>query len=365
MKVTKWSIFNGELTVSDQEAEKIDGETGSLSVSHSAETPNEPVTASAAAGAAKDAAASEIAESGPIASEPTLSEATKVEAVKAEAAAPAPHAEAASEKVSHAPSKVILMPRESRAWTDRDIHVEPTAAEHQGGSGKRRIGAIAAAALLVAAAGALGGGFATASFMHGSNDVAVNGDQAGRRTSLEASLSRLESEVQTLKAGLDHASKLGMNQFNKTTDRLDKLERAQAEPTARLAKLSDAVDKLRAAPVVASAMPAAASASKETTGSIGSAPPQQQAAASTTVAPKSEAKSEAKADSKTEVGRLPTVEGWVLRDVAYGSALIDSRRGTYEVYAGDMIPGLGRVDAIRRQDGRWVVVTSRGLIVAR
>jgi hypothetical protein len=29
------------------------------------------------------------------------------------------------------------------------------------------------------------------------------------------------------------------------------------------------------------------------------------------------------------------------------------------------VPGLGRIDAIRRQDGRWVVVTSKGLIVAR
>jgi hypothetical protein len=27
--------------------------------------------------------------------------------------------------------------------------------------------------------------------------------------------------------------------------------------------------------------------------------------------------------------------------------------------------GLGRVDAIRRRDGRWVVVTTKGLIVAR
>jgi hypothetical protein len=62
---------------------------------------------------------------------------------------------------------------------------------------------------------------------------------------------------------------------------------------------------------------------------------------------------------------LPTLEDWVLRDVGYGGALIGGRRGTYEVYAGDTIPGLGRVDAIRRQDGRWVVVTSRGLIVAR
>ena len=36
-----------------------------------------------------------------------------------------------------------------------------------------------------------------------------------------------------------------------------------------------------------------------------------------------------------------------------------------EVYAGDVVPGLGRIDAIRKQDGRWVVVTSKGLVVAR
>jgi hypothetical protein len=37
----------------------------------------------------------------------------------------------------------------------------------------------------------------------------------------------------------------------------------------------------------------------------------------------------------------------------------------FEVYPGDPLPGVGRVNAIRRQDGRWVVVTDRGLIVAR
>ena len=87
---------------------------------------------------------------------------------------------------------------------------------------------------------------------------------------------------------------------------------------------------------------------KETTTSV--APP---AAAAPAAAP------------KPEVARLPNVEGWVLRDVAYGGALIESRRGVYEVYAGDAVPGLGRVDAIRKQDGRWVVVTSKGLIAAR
>ena len=145
-----------------------------------------------------------------------------------------------------------------------------------------------------------------------------------------------------------------MGQYNKTSERLDKVEKAQAEPAAKLAKLSEAVDKLRATPPAAAPVPAAAApaAAKEVTGSV--TPP-----ATTTAAPVP------LPAPKPEVARLPTLEGWVLRDVANGGALIEGRRGIFEVYAGDPVPGLGRIDAIRRQDGRWVVVTSRGLIVAR
>ena len=356
--------------MNDQAAEQPSVEQGSLNLdaSRSADAPSEPATGSTAeTSAPEDAPVAEAVVSEPVTSEPSIPEPPSLEAVKAEtpkvdAAAPASQPRTTSEKISHTPGKVIVLPRENRAWADHDFRAGAEAgSERQGTFGKRRIAAIAAAVALATAAGALGGAFATATFMHGSNDVAANGGQGSSHALLEASLSRIDADIQALKSGLDHTSKLGMSQFNKTTDRLDRLERAQAEPAAKLAKLSEAVDKLRAAPaaapVVASAASAAASAAKETTGSIGSTPAQQAAMA----VPKTEPKIEA----KTEVGRLPTVEGWVLRDVAYGSALIDSRRGTYEVYAGDMIPGLGRVDAIRRQDGRWVVVTSRGLIVAR
>src|SRR5262249_15394510 len=48
------------------------------------------------------------------------------------------------------------------------------------------------------------------------------------------------------------------------------------------------------------------------------------------------------------------VEGWVVRDVYRGTALIEGRMGVIEVDQGDVLPGLGRVDAIRKQDGRWV-----------
>ena len=349
--------------MSDHAAEQTSGEQGSLNagISHSADTPSAPATVSATeASAAIDAPVSEPVIPGPSMSEPAASEAPKVEAVKAEAGASASQPEAATDKISHAPGKVIVMPRGDRTWAGHGVHAEPETAGPESVFGKRRIAAIAAVVALAAVAGAAGGAFATATFMHGGGDVAVNGSQA----SLEASLSRIDADIQSLKTGLDHTSKLGISQFNKTSERLDKLERAQADPAAKIAKLSDAVDKLRTAPAAvpvaaAAAAPAASSTSKEATGSIAPASAQQAAAPA---APKTDEKT---ADEKTEVGRLPTLEDWVLRDVAQGGALIYGRRGVYEVYAGDVVPGLGRVDAIRRQDGRWVVVTSRGLIVAR
>jgi hypothetical protein len=58
------------------------------------------------------------------------------------------------------------------------------------------------------------------------------------------------------------------------------------------------------------------------------------------------------------------LEGWVLRDVHHGTAFIEGRAGVIEVEQGDLVPGLGHIDAIRKQDGRWVVVTSKGTITA-
>jgi hypothetical protein len=111
---------------------------------------------------------------------------------------------------------------------------------------------------------------------------------------------------------------------------------------ARPAKLSDAMDKVGAASQVAAKD---ASMTPPAAAGLASAPPLS--------AP------------KAGPAKLPTLQGWVLSDVGNGSAVIQNRQGTFEVFAGDAVPGLGRVDAIKRQDGRWVVVTTKGLIVAR
>jgi hypothetical protein len=214
---------------------------------------------------------------------------------------------------------------------------------------------MAAVVALATIAGALGGALATAGI--GKLMAEEPAVQASAKDgAFEAAVARIDADIATLKASLDHTAKAGATQLSKTNDRLDKVEKAQAEPAAKLAKLSEAVDKLRTAQasVTTTAAVSASTKEKDVTGTI-----PQQAAAAPAPAPAPAA------PPKAEVARLPTVEGWVLRDVANGSALIESRRGMYEVYAGDPVPGLGRVDAIRRQDGRWVVVTSKGLIVAR
>lgn len=331
MKVTKWSINSGELPVSEQ------------SEIHDAPK----LAADSASSQAGIIASPTIApdHEAPKADEPKL-EAPKVEA---------PRIEAQKTSAPGTAGKLLIMAPGS--WRGEG----GTKANGEAASGNRRFGAMAAVVALATIAGAAGGAFATMGMMRTADAVATA--PAPANGTLEAAIARIDADVLALKAGLDHTSKTALTQFNKTSDRLDRIEKAQGEPNAKLAKLSEAVEKLRTAPtqVVAAAAPVAvaAPAPKEVTGSV--APP---AVAATTPAAATQAAAAA-APAKPELAHLPTVEGWTLTDIGYGGALIRNRRGIWEVYAGDHIPGLGRIDAIRKQDGRWVVVTEKGLIVAR
>lgn len=253
------------------------------------------------------------------------------------------------------PGKLIVMAPSDRSWDREEFAPHVKADEPREAGGKRRLSAMAAVVAIAASVGAISGALATAGMMHFAAPAPAPA-QVADTGALEASVARIDADLVALKANVEQTSKTGLSQFNRANDRLDKLEKAQAEPLAKLAKLSETVDKLRATPPAAPApAQAAAAPAKETTGSVA---PTQIATAAAVPAP-------VPAAPKTEVGRLPTIEGWKLRNAANGGALIEGRGGLYEVYPGDPIPGVGRVDAIRRQDGRWVVVTSKGLIVAR
>jgi hypothetical protein len=222
-------------------------------------------------------------------------------------------------------------------------------------SGKRRIAALAAVIALAVVSGAVGGALATAGLAkHLGQSSGSDATQTASVPSqaVEESIARIDAEVASLK-------QLSAAQSAKVNDRIDKVEKVQAEPAAKLAKLSEAVEKLHA-PAVAPVAVAAIAAPKETAPKEAAA--KETASKETTGSIQSPA---ATPKPKPEIARLPTIEGWVLRDVDGGGALIEGRQGLFEVFAGDTMPGLGRVEAIRRQDGRWVVVTNKGLIVTR
>jgi len=133
------------------------------------------------------------------------------------------------------------------------------------------------------------------------------------------------------------------DQAGKIAATVERLAAAVQEPAKRIASLEDRLgrmesqimERLNAAP---SATPAPA-------------------------APAPAAAAEADSPPLIKSVRTDPVEGWVLREVYNGSALVESRnRGLYEVMPGNIIPGVGRVEAIERRGARWVVVTDKGFI---
>jgi hypothetical protein len=151
-----------------------------------------------------------------------------------------------------------------------------------------------------------------------------------------AALERIDHELSNLKASIEGSAKQSNAQVTKITDRLDRADKTQSDAAAKIARTSESVDRIDHR--------LGGNASGEATGAVPSA----------SLAPGPAA------------GRAPILDGWLLRDLFNGGAMIQSPRGgILEVFPGDNVPGLGRIDGIRRQDGRWVVVTSRGLVVAR
>jgi hypothetical protein len=209
----------------------------------------------------------------------------------------------------------------------------------------RRLAALAAGIALAAAVGTMGGAMATAEMTRlwaGDSPAPVASTEESR--TLKDSIARITTDVAALKAAVDTSGRSANSQLVKLGDRLDRFERAQAEPAAKLAKLAEAIERIeRRTPG-----PNAAAASHDATGSIAA------------VAPSPQAQAIAVRDTGP-----PVLEGWVVRSVYNGEALIQGRLGLVAVARGDTLPGVGRIENIRRQDGRWVVVTSKGLIFAR
>ena len=207
----------------------------------------------------------------------------------------------------------------------------------------RRLMPLAATIAIAAAIGAMAGSIATTGLAH--LWVGQPAAKTANSTPVKDSIARINADLAALKGAIETSAKSANSQFTKLGDRFDRIERAQAEPAAKLAKLAEAVERIeRRAPAPS------APAAHDITGSVAAPAPAPQVAAAEPVRP----------------AGPPVLEGWYVRSVYNGAALIQGRLGgVMEVEPGDNLPGLGRVENIRRQDGRWVVVTSKGVIISR
>jgi hypothetical protein len=185
----------------------------------------------------------------------------------------------------------------------------------------KRYALLAASVTFAAALGAVVGALASGGFSAPARpDVAA----IEENKAMQQSIARLGKEVTTLKASLEQANKSAHIQIAKISERLEH-------------------------------------ATAEVTGSI-SAP--QTTAPVLTPLPSPRPTSRIAAVEPPPPARPSVVAGWTIRDTRNGYVYVENHGELYQVVLGAPLPGLGPVQSVKRQDGRWVVLTPKGIIVS-
>lgn len=195
----------------------------------------------------------------------------------------------------------------------------------------RKFAPLAASVALAALLGALGGAAAITALSHDAPATATAAAAlSGENRTLQEKVVRLSSELTAVKAGMDAANRTTVSHLGRINERLDRSEKAQSDPAARLARIAESLDRLERRTVAAA---------PDTTGSVTSVEKQQ---------------------TKPAV-----IEGWKLLDYYAGRAVLENRAGTlYEVGPGSNLPGVGKVETVKRVDGKVIVTTPKGIITS-
>ena len=180
----------------------------------------------------------------------------------------------------------------------------------------KRRAMMAATVMLAAGFGAVVGALAMQSF---APEPKIDTAQIEETQAMRKSIAHLSKELTTLKSGIDTASKTASTQISRVNDRIAKIE--QADITASISK-----------PVTVAAVPAQPEP-----------PPLPMARPQSVPA---------------------VVPGWTARTARDGVVLVENRGDIYQVSPGVPLPGLGTVESIKRDNGRLVVATPKGIIVS-
>jgi hypothetical protein len=306
--------------------------TGSGAAPEPPAVPETPVNpASIAAETAKAAAAKgelpnvESPSISPAITEPVAIEETPIEP-KAEPEVSAPRAPTFA---------LVRRPFENEEPPELDAEPEPP---RYGRTARYKRYAVLAASITIGAAiGAVFGTLLTG----GVSAPPVNVAAQEESKAMQQSVARLLKEVTTLKANLDEATKTARTQVAK----LDAKFAARLEE--RIKKdAAEITGSISTPQTVAAAMPAEAAP-------IASPVP---------IPTPRPAPRVALMDNQQH--RVPVVRDWSIHDARGGYLYVEGHGDIYQIVPGVPLPGLGQVESIRRIEGRWVVKTPKGIIVA-
>ena len=184
----------------------------------------------------------------------------------------------------------------------------------------RRYGVLAASVTLAAALGAV-----TGALWNGGSSTPAKPDVAAieRNKEMQQSIVKLNKEIAALKTNLDQASKAAHTQIAKISEKLEQ----------QAAEITGSVATPQTVPAVQPPLPVPR-------------PTQRVAAA------------------EPPPARIPVVPDWAIHDYRNGYIFVQGHGEIFQVQIGAPLPGLGPVQSVKRQDGHWMVLTPKGLIVA-
>jgi len=155
---------------------------------------------------------------------------------------------------------------------------------------------------------------------------------------LRKQVSGVSENLDGLRTAVDQSSKATNDRFGRFAENLDRIERVSSSSTVKLDKLAQAQAQVPAPAAVASQPPSqtmpmmASVAAPEITGSVPPSAPRK------------------------------VVKGWSVRQAYEGIAILQGPNGVIEAVLGQQVPGLGRIEEIKNENGRLVVESSGGVI---
>ena len=168
--------------------------------------------------------------------------------------------------------------------------------------------------------------------------IAINATSDAELRNLREAMSQLRRTVATLssdvtatRTAFDAANRATSDRFGRLVQSVERVERDQSLSATKVEHMAEGRPQV--------AQTVAAVSSPEITGTIQPQP-------------------------RPPIARREIIQGWRVRRAYEGVAILEGPAGVVEVAQGQDVPNLGRIEEIKNENGRWQILTSKGIVLS-